>query len=384
MKKLCMIVFNYYDIDSRVKRQAEFVADLGWEVDIIALKSRFSNLKKHENIKLYELLVAKQRGSFIRYLFQYSLFSMLAFIVVTYLFITRRYCAIQVHNLPDFLVFSALIPKILGCPVMLDMHEITPEFFIYKYNISQNNILIKILKFIEKLSIGFSNHVITVNESIRDLLISRGISPSKISTILDSADERIFVAHEKKKDTSNFILLYHGTLTKLYGIDIAIKAISLIPEEKRKSIELRIAGDGPEEENLKKLTSELNLNGAVKFLGNHPLNEIPELLNQCDAGICPTTDNELTKYSLSTKLLEYVYMGKPVIASRLLTYQKYFKDSSLLYFNPGDEKDLSEKILQLSSGEELRKTLSANALESYKDMNWKSVKQKYFDILTGL
>ena len=386
MKKLCMIVFNYYDIDSRVKRQAEFIAGAGWKVDIIALKSGFArNGRRPENIRLYEVPVLKQRGTFTRYVFQYTMFCLLSFFLVTWLHMIHRYSVIQIHTLPDFLVFSALVPRLFGCPILLDMHEITPEFFLSKYHVKKEHLIIRFITFIEKICIGFAHHVITVNESIRELLIGRGIPPEKISTIMDSADERLFVPHPQEKHTNNrFVLMYHGTLTQLYGIDVAIRSIAHISDEDRKKIHMKIAGEGPEEETLKKLTADLGLDSHVTFLGNHPLDEIPALIDECDAGICPTIQNELTEYSLSTKLLEYVHMEKPIVASKLKTYQKYFDESCLAFFTPGNEKECSEKILALASDHDLCKNLAHNAKERYRELGWSNIRDRYREILTRL
>jgi glycosyltransferase involved in cell wall biosynthesis len=385
MKKLCMVVFNYYEIDSRVKRHAEFLADCGWHIDIIALKSHFEkSMQKFPTIRVYEIPIAKKRGSFIRYIYQYLVFCILSFILLTCLYIRNRYLLIQINNLPDFLVFSALIPRLAGCPVLLDMHEITPEFFSSKYGVNEKHPLIRFLILIERLCTGFSSHVITVNDAIRELLISRGLAPEKISTILDSADERLFVPKESPPNRDTFVLMYHGTLTEIYGIDTAIRSLGQLSEEARRGLEMRIAGEGPEEEHLKELTRDLGLESSVRFLGNYPLEEIPDLINQCDAGICPTANNELTEYSLSTKLMEYIYMDKPIIASRLKTYMKYFDDSCIAYFTPGDEKECSEKILSLAHDRELRAHLARNAKIHYRDLSWNSIKDHYHGVVTSL
>jgi len=381
MKKFCMVVFNYYEIDSRVKRHAEFLADCGWNVDVVALKSSF---EKFPAITVYELPVAKKRSTFLRYLFQYFAFCSLSFFLVSFLYLKNRYHVIQINNLPDFLVLSALIPRLLGCPVMLDMHEITPEFFSSKYGIKEAHPLIRFMKSVERLCIGFSSHVITVNESIRELLISRGVPPKKVSTILDSADERLFVHRENNRNGPPFIIMYHGTLTDLYGIDTAIRSLSHLSKEILENLEMRIAGEGPEEEDLKHLVMELGLQGSVKFLGTHPVEEIPELINQCDAGICPTASNELTEHSLSTKLLEFIYMDTPIVASRLKTYQKYFDDRCLAYFTPGDDRECSEKILSLINNRDLGKSLAGNAKMRYRELSWSIIKDRYHGVIKAL
>jgi len=385
MKRLCMVVFNYYEIDSRVKRHAEFLAECGWNIDIIALKSSFEKTHRmFPTITVYELPVAKKRGTFLRYLFQYFAFCTLSFILLSYLYLKNRYHVIQINNLPDFLVLSALLPRLMGCPVILDMHEITPEFFSSKYGIRETHGLIRFLKYVERLCINFSSHVITVNESIRELLISRGVQPEKVSTILDSADERLFVHRDMNHRAPPFIIMYHGTLTDLYGIDTAIRSLGHLPQECLINLEMRIAGDGPEEDHLKRLVSDMGLQGTVKFLGARPLEEIPELINQCDAGICPTTSNELTEHSLSTKLLEFIYMDKPIVASRLKTYQKYFDESCLAYFTPGDERECSEKIIALFNDRDLGKSLAGNAKKRYRDLSWSIIKDRYHGVIQAL
>jgi glycosyltransferase involved in cell wall biosynthesis len=387
MRKICMVVFNYYDIDSRVKRHAEFIADNGWKVDIIALRSRFAhNNSRSQQITVYELPIEKRRGSFLRYIFQYFYFCFLTFFHLGRLHMKNHYDIIQINNLPDFLVFSALIPKLMGCPILLDMHEITPEFFLSKYNFARKHPVIRFITFVEHMCTNFADHVITVNESIRELLISRGIPSEKVSTILDSADEKLFVPSQDDASSlhSNFVLLYHGTLTELYGVDTAIRAISHLPPEIQGKVEMRIAGEGPEEDHLKSLVSTLGLARSVKFLGNHPVDEMPTLINSCDVGICPTSENELTEYSLSTKLLEYVYMEKPTIASRLRTYQKYFDDSCLAYFTPGNDLECSERITLLLKDKEMRDRLAVNAKKRYETMSWNIVKDIYYTVVSSM
>lgn len=383
MKRLCMLVFNYYDIDSRVKRQVRYALKRGWQVDVIALKSHYERKEEDaaQGFALYEIPVEKRRAGLFRYLWQYFAFCLLSFFLLSRLWFRKKYGLIQVHNLPDFLVFSALTPKLFGCRILLDMHEMTPEFFMYKYGAGEKSLLIRIQIWIERLSFAFADYVITVNDEIRDLFISRGLSPRKISTVYDSADEALFRRPEISGEPDTFVFLYHGTLTSLYGLETALEAVSLLPPEIRRRMVFEIAGDGPDEPGLRKMAQDLELGGSVVFLGSLPLERMPAIVGRCHAGICPTSDNVLTRYCLSTKLLEFIHMKKPVCVSALRTYRRYFGDGLLYYYRPARPQELADRMREIITGygEACRK--AERALEEYRPLCWSSVAPLYGDLL---
>jgi len=78
-----------------------------------------------------------------------------------------------VHGVPDFFVFTAIIPRLLGAKVMLDIHDILPEFFCERFNKPLNSIYGKLLRVAEYLSVKFSNFVITGNDLWRDKISKR-------------------------------------------------------------------------------------------------------------------------------------------------------------------------------------------------------------------
>ena len=144
---------------------------------------------------------------------------------------TRRYAIVDVNNLPDFLVFAGLLAKFRGAKIVFDMHEITPEFYMSKYKVKDGNLLIRILKLIEKASFRFADHVITINEPIKKLLESRGMVEGNTTIIMNSVDESLFASAESSNPTpevprskDQFVMMYHGTLTNIYGLDISIEA----------------------------------------------------------------------------------------------------------------------------------------------------------------
>src|SRR5437588_4652289 len=147
----------------------------------------------------------------------------------------RRYAAIDVNTLPDFLIFAAAPARWMGAKLILDMHEITPEFYISKYGSVENSWLIRLVKYLEKISFDYADHVITINEPIRNLLIGRGLSPSNAMVVMNSASDERFASILRgaaaKEDLHTFVIMYHGTLTQIYGLDIAIQVFSMAHAE---------------------------------------------------------------------------------------------------------------------------------------------------------
>jgi len=190
MKAVCILLQNHYEVDIRVRRKAEALLAAGYRVDVLSLRSPYSKSTHYSlnGANVYTISLGKKRGSLGRYFFEYLIFLFWALFKVTSLMPRRKYAVIDVNNLPDFLVFAACCAKWRGAKVVFDMHEITPEFYMSKYGIKPDSWRIRLLKSIEKGSFNFADHVITINEPIESLLLSRGLPLRKFTVIMNSAD----------------------------------------------------------------------------------------------------------------------------------------------------------------------------------------------------
>ena len=140
MSRICIIRHYYYPEDPRSRREAEALADAGHEVDILTLRHPDEPAREVINgVNVRRLPVEHYRGSLPKYAYEYGAFFFLAFLVLTARLFRRRYDVVQVNSLPDFLVFAAVAYKLAGVPVVIDMHECTPELFCTKYGASQSH-----------------------------------------------------------------------------------------------------------------------------------------------------------------------------------------------------------------------------------------------------
>ena len=125
--KICMVVFSSYPIDVRVRREAEALTKEGMRVDVICRTSD-GELPKEDvrGVTTYRVKLNRRRSSKFSYIGEYFYFFMRAFIKVTILNFSRRYDIVDIHNMPDFLVFTSIIPKLFGTKVILDLHDPMP------------------------------------------------------------------------------------------------------------------------------------------------------------------------------------------------------------------------------------------------------------------
>ena len=383
-----MIVQSVYDFDARVSRKAEALVTAGYSVDVLALRPE-GGAKAYtlNGVNVRTLWLGKKRGSPARYAFEYLAFFAWAAVQVHLQMWRRRYAVIDVNSLPDFLIFAPLFTRLMGARLVLDLHEITPEFSISKYRVDPNSWTMRMLKFQERASFNFADNVITITEPVEDLLVGRGLDRRKSIVMINSADEERF-ARDSKSATAErpagapdkFVMVYHGTLTRIYGLDIAIEALALARAE-LPGAELWILGGGPEKEPLEELAEQRGLSSQVKVVGLVRSAEIPGWLAKTDIGILPIRRDEMLEFAFPNKLPEYIIMGKAVIISRLKTIQHYFSEDAVVMSEPDDPTDLARQMIRLYRDPGLRERLVARAKVEYEPLRWDVMKRRYLELI---
>jgi len=388
MKRICMICQSYYLRDPRVRREAEALAEAGFNVDVITLRGKGEpNTERVSGVNVFRLPLMRRRGNIVRYFLEYLWFFVLSSFFLFYLYLTRQYKLIQIHTMPDFLVFSAVIPRILGAKVILDVHEPMPELFMSKYKLNRDNFLIKFIGIQEKISFRFPNHLFTVHEPLQELFIKRGvIKKDKIDVVLNVPDTKIFKDRQFRKNSEpdgHFVLIYTGTVAERYGLDIAIRGIDLL-RNKIPKLKLWIVGEGEHLPYLRNLVMELNLKSYIKFYNPVPLTQIPSLLAKANVGISTHKQDPFWDIYFSTKIVEFLTIGLPVVVSRTKTIQYYFDDDMLFFFTPEDICDFAEKILTVYKNPFLAEKKVENARKYIKNLSWDIEKKKYTKLVESL
>ena len=198
--RVTTITFDWYPFDPLVRRLSEAAVDSGCVVDVICLRQKQEEHYEICNgVNIHRLPMNRGFGqSLLTTILSWCWFSLLAAIVVTRLHLKHHYDVIHVHNIPDFLVFSALIPRLLGAKVILHVQDVCPELMIAKSKGRARNLIMCLTTWQERISTAFAHHVITVGRPFEDLLLQRGVPKEKLSIVLNSADPKIFLLHVDK------------------------------------------------------------------------------------------------------------------------------------------------------------------------------------------
>jgi glycosyltransferase involved in cell wall biosynthesis len=284
---------------------------------------------------------------------------------------------------PDFEVFAAFIPKLLGARVILDIHDIVPELYASKFNIDSRSWIVRSLMLLEKVAGSFSDHVIIANDLWKDRLVSRSVRPEKCTAMINYPDVTLFARQPRVKSSDKFVIIYPGTLSWHQGLDVAIKALAMIKDEAPQA-ELHIYGEGSEAGSLQRLTAQLGLKDKVLIRPFLPLEKVVDIMAQADLGVVPKRANSFGDEAFSTKTLEFMTLGVPIIISRTKVDQFYFSDSVVNFVEPDNVEKLANSMLALIKNKALRDRLVANALVFAKQNSWDVKKKIYIDIVDSL
>jgi glycosyltransferase involved in cell wall biosynthesis len=402
--RLLFVTHSYYEEDPRVRRQAEALAAAGIDVDVLALRKPGSAARERiEGVDVHRLPVERHQGAGLAtYLAEYATFFGCVMPAAVRLHASRRYRLAQVATLPDPLVLAMGPLRLDGVPVVLDLHEAMPEFFRSRFPAASHGAVRVALLAAERVSIGFATHVLTVNDALADRLAGLGVPRAKVTVILNSPRSDRFdpAAHPFRPFMADgrLRLVYAGALTPLYQLDVAVEAVARLaggdapgPVDGQIAappgpldVTLDLYGRGDAESQLRTLAAARGVADRVAFHGRIPVDEVAAHIAESDVGLAPTRRDAFTDFSLSTKIFEYAAMGKPVVASRLPTVERYFGADALAYFAPGDPASLAGAVRRLVEDPVGRTTMIAAAGERVRAFSWEREAERYVALIRAL
>ena len=351
-KRHCMIVHAFYPVgETRVQREAEALVKRGYEVDVLCLKRNGDRYLDYFNgvriirIPFTRYIIKSLMGQLLEYLVSFFIFMF----QVSRLHMQRRYKTVQVHNPPDFLIFTAWLPRMMGARLILDLHDPMPEFYASKFDKAPESLIVRYLSWQERVSCRFAHLVVAVSHQWKRIHVSRGVPKDKVFVVMNLADESIFYSTAQPDappmKNGKLRLIYHGTVVHRYGLDLVLDALAGLPVNE---VLLTIVGNGEDMKALIRKADKLNIKEKVEFsLNFKPAEELPEILLNADVGIVPYRNDPYTDKIVPTKLLEYAALEIPCIAARTDAISHYFDETMVEFFPPGNVEELGRCILKL-------------------------------------
>jgi glycosyltransferase involved in cell wall biosynthesis len=382
-----MLAYTFYENDGRVMRYAQSLVHAGARVDVVVLrKAGQPNVEVVEGVRVIRIQQrARDESRKFDYLWRILKFFLRSMVEVSRRHLQQPYDVVHVHSVPDFEVFAAWLPKFLGARVILDIHDIVPEFYAAKFNVRHDSVVFGALRWVERLSSGFADHVIAANDLWRDKLIARSVREAKCTAIVNYPDTAIFhpTARTRVDDDGRFVMIYPGSLHPHQGLDVALKAFRIVAD-KLPGAEFHIYGEGPAKAALEQLRHELRLEEQVRMNAPLPIRLIAQLMANADLGVVPKRDDSFGGEAFSTKILEFMAVGTPLVVSATRVDKYYFNETMLRFFEPGNAADLAASMLAAYSDRAEGRRLASNAQAHALRMSWANKRSEYVGMVTAL
>jgi glycosyltransferase involved in cell wall biosynthesis len=390
--RVCAITYDNYPFDILVRRTAEAAVRAGYEYHVIcAPREEQEKYEVCSGVHVHRLpmqrLIGRSLGSMV---LSWIVFTILAMGKVARLHLKHKFNVIHVHNMPDFLVFSALIPRLFGAKVILEVQDVSPELMAAKAKGRLRDIILAVATWQERISTAFADHVLTVGWPFEEILLKRGVPPKKLSSVLNSADPNLYPIEKRTEPLAGpataerpLILMYHGTLAERNGLDTAIRAFAKA-RETAPYLRLDIQGRGEALPYLKHLAQELGVSDHMTFTGYAPSEDLVDFVTHGDVGIIPYRSDGFMDLVLPTKAYEFALMHRPMIASSTPAIRSMFRPESLILCVPSNVDDFAEAIVDLYLHPEKRAQLIANAEQDYEPYRWEIMAKRYQMLLASL
>jgi glycosyltransferase involved in cell wall biosynthesis len=380
-----MLAHSTFPADVRIARETRAAVEAGFNVDILCLRAAGeAATETTEGADVRRLRIGHRHGAGpIRVVFEYLGFTIIA--TGNAALRGGRYDVVQVHNPPDFLILAALIPKMFfKTRIVFDVHDLSPDMFQMRFaGLRGAGIVERVLRFIERGAARLADRVVTVHEPYREELAARGIPKHKIDVVMNSVDESLLPADVRPPDPSVFRLVYHGTITPNYGVELlvagAARASNSIP-----NLSLEIYGLGDAVPAVEEQARRLDFDDRLLLTPHLPQREVLQRVAGASAGVVPNLPTRLNKFALSTKLFEYVALGIPVVCANLPTLQAHFSGDEVLFFEAGDELSLRDAIDQIAHDPEAAATRAKRARRRYEAYRWSHQAERYARLLIDL
>jgi glycosyltransferase involved in cell wall biosynthesis len=342
--RLLMVVHSEYPVgETRVRRQAEAAVAAGWTVHVLALAS--AGRPRREvcgGVRVFRSQVQRRRDlSAFGLVNEYGRFCLTAF-----LFCLRaaRYQVVVVANPPDFLVFSAVPQRLRGAKVILDVHDLMTDLFAVRLACAPGDRRMRLLGLLERCSMRWADDLMTVHRPYAAEIRQRVALDGAPIVVMNSADEAYFT-RRSAAPASPKVIMYHGSIFERYGVFDLLAAFVQVAEVHPEA-RLCVLGDGDARERLAREIGACPVAERIELSsGFQDIEAVAGRLSQAHVAVIPNRPNELNKYALSTKLLEAVAVGVPVVCAGLPTMREYFGDDELLFFEPANGADLADKLL---------------------------------------
>ena len=335
----------------------------GFEVSVICPKGQYPRyFETIEDIHIYRYPLPSLNGV-LGHALEYFLALFFTFILSWIVLIRDGFDAIQSANPPDLFFVIAVCFKWGGKKFVFDHHDLVPETCLTRWRGRTLQLMYHFSLWVEKKTFHTADRVISTNESYRRIAIQRGrMRPEHVYVVRSGPSLSKFLPippNPTMRNGCRFLVSYLGVMGPNDGIEILLQSIRhIVRQLGRTDIRFILIGAGDEYQTLVDLSRELALENQVHFTGRIPDQEVIEIICSSDVCVAPDPKDPLNDLSTMNKIIEYMALGKPIVAFDLQE-ARVSADKAAYYAAANNPVDFAEKILLLLEEPEKRQSMGA-------------------------
>ncbi|ABW10214.1 glycosyl transferase group 1 [Parafrankia sp. EAN1pec] len=378
-------------LDRRVWLECQALVGAGYDVRVICPKGPGDpDCELLDDVYLYKYDPYVATSGVISYMKEFFVCWMRTARLARKVYRERGFDVIQVCNPPDTYALLALFYRRRGVRLVYDQHDLCPEVYQSRFE-RPSRILLAFLFALERITYGLSHHVISTNDSYREIAIRRGGRTRQDTTVVRSGPDtdrmRPGAVHPELRKGREFLLCYLGVMGPQDGVDNALRALDiLVHQHGRTDVHMALLGFGDCYDDLRALATELDLDDHVTFTGRADHEMIDKYLSTADLAVGPDPMNPLNNVSTMNKTMEYMAYGLPVVTFDLVETRVTAADIAE-YVEPGDIDGFAAAIERLLDDPERRADLSKRGRQrAVEVLDWSLQVPGYvdvFDRITG-
>ena len=295
---------------------------------------------------------------------------------------------VHVANPPDFLFVLGLAAKARWrSKVIFDHHDLSPELFEARFG--PTSPLLPIVRIVERLNFNAVDAVISTNESYRRVAMERGgMDPDRVTVVRNARSRSRFGPRDPDPTLRRgkpLMAVYVGAMGPQDGADCAVRVAAHYRHDLgRHDLHVVMVGDGDARADAEALASTLGVDDMVEFVGWQSRDEVVRYLSSADIGLATDPPNPLNDHSTMIKVIEYLAMGLPVVSFDLAESMVTAGDAAL-YTEGLDEADMAANLARLADDPDLRRRLSAVAVERTEGpLSWETSREALISVYDRL
>lgn len=365
---MCIVVENCtYPLDRRVYLEATALSEEGYEVAVIAPAGEGQSLRERVGLVEVWRYPLPQADGVAGYVREYGTALLRVTQLLMRLAAKRRPAVVQVCNPPDLLFLPALPLLAFGTKLVFDHHDPVPELFAKRFSGKATRLVIWLLKVLEGLSVRVADLTISVNDSCRQIVIARdGADPTRTAVVrMGPVLDRFARVTPDRDICSDGVKTvgYVGLMAPQDGVRILVDVARELRGVGVSAFRFLLIGDGPELPIIRERIHALGLDGFFDIRGLiSDYDHVLSLLAACDVAVVPDPRTPANDVSTFIKVLEYMGLGLPIVATDLKETRASAGDAAV-YVEPGSAAHMAEALRDLLNDPVRQRQMSQVAQE---------------------